>query len=84
MSGAESYRDGDRPPSFVAWYRNPNELLQLVADCVSGEGGKWKSLQSDFVIVSRRDDGSLLRLSLIPMAITWLMRKASFVHSRFC
>jgi len=44
----------------------PTSYSELVADAFQDEGGKWKSLQSDFVIVSRRDDGSLAGLSLIP------------------
>ncbi len=47
-------------PSFVAWYRNParatpNALRIAYLD----DAGSWTSLQVDFVIVSRRDDGSL-------------------------
>src|ERR1700682_860382 len=46
--------------SFVAWYRNPpratpNSLRIPYQD----EAGKWSSLQVDFLIVSRRDDGTL-------------------------
>lgn len=46
--------------SFVAWYRNPpratpNSLRIPYKD----EAGKWSSLQIDFLIVSRRDDGTL-------------------------
>ena len=46
--------------SFVAWYRNPpratpNSLRIAYQD----EAGKWSSLQIDFLIVSRRDDGTL-------------------------
>jgi type III restriction enzyme len=46
--------------SFVAWYRNPqraspNSLRIPYQD----ESGKWKSLQIDFLIISRRDDDSL-------------------------
>jgi type III restriction enzyme len=47
-------------PSFVAWYRNPQRAApNSLRIAFQDEGGKWKSLQSDFVIVSRRDDGSL-------------------------
>lgn len=47
-------------PSFVAWYRNParatpNALRIAYLD----DAGKWASLQVDFLIVSRRNDGSL-------------------------
>jgi type III restriction enzyme len=46
-------------PSFVAWYRNPqrpapNSLRIAYQD----DSGKWSSLQTDFLIVSRRDDGT--------------------------
>jgi type III restriction enzyme len=47
-------------PSFVAWYRNPQRATpNSLRIAYQDEGGKWSSLQSDFVIVSRRDDGSL-------------------------
>jgi hypothetical protein len=47
-------------PSFVAWYRNPQRAMpNSLRIAYQDEGGKWSSLQSDFVIVSRRDDGQL-------------------------
>jgi len=47
-------------PSFVAWYRNPQRATpNSLRIAYQDESGKWSSLQSDFVIVSRRDDGSL-------------------------
>jgi superfamily II DNA or RNA helicase len=47
-------------PSFVAWYRNParatpNSLRIAYRD----DAGSWASLQVDFIVVSRRDDGTL-------------------------
>lgn len=47
-------------PSFVAWYRNParatpNSLRIVYRD----DAGSWASLQVDFIVVSRRDDGTL-------------------------
>jgi hypothetical protein len=47
-------------PSFVAWYRNParptpNALRIAYRD----DAGAWRSLQVDFIFVSKRDDGSL-------------------------
>jgi superfamily II DNA or RNA helicase len=47
-------------PSFVAWYRNParatpNSLRIAYQD----DAGSWASLQVDFIVVSRRDDGTL-------------------------
>ena len=46
--------------SFVAWYRNPqrptpNSLRIAYQD----EANRWSSLQVDFLIVSRKDDGTL-------------------------
>jgi len=47
-------------PSFVAWYRNPqrptpNSLRIAYWD----DSNRWKSLQVDFIIISRRQDGTL-------------------------
>lgn len=46
--------------SFVAWYRNPSRASAsaLRIGYVDDAGG-WQSLQVDFVVVSRRHDGSL-------------------------
>ena len=47
-------------PSFVAWYRNPQRATpNSLRIAYKDESGKWSSLQSDFLIVSRRDDGTL-------------------------
>lgn len=48
-------------PSFVAWYRNParatpNSLRIAYEDF---DGGVWRSLQVDFLVVSRLTDGRL-------------------------
>ncbi len=47
-------------PTFEAWYRNParpNPASLRIA--YQDDAEKWRSLQVDFVIVSKRDDGSL-------------------------
>jgi type III restriction enzyme len=47
-------------PSFVAWYRNPQRAAPSgLRIAYQDDGGKWGSLQVDFIIISRRDDGSL-------------------------
>ncbi len=47
-------------PSFVAWYRNPSRATpNALRIAYLDDAAKWASLQVDFVIVSRRDDGSL-------------------------
>ena len=46
--------------SFVAWYRNPSRAtLSALRIAYQDDAGKWGSLQVDFVIISRRDNGSL-------------------------
>jgi hypothetical protein len=46
--------------SFGAWYRNPQRSMpSSIRIPYQDEGGKWSSLQVDFLIISRRDDGSL-------------------------
>jgi type III restriction enzyme len=46
--------------SFVAWYRNPSRPTpNSLRIAYQNDAGAWASLQVDFVIVSRRDDGSL-------------------------
>jgi type III restriction enzyme len=46
--------------SFVAWYRNPQRATpNSVRIAYQNEAGKWSSLQVDFLIVSKRDDGTL-------------------------
>lgn len=52
---AELARDG-----FVAWYRNPGSATPAsLRIAYQNEEGAWASLQPDFIIVSRRSDGSL-------------------------
>lgn len=47
-------------PSFVAWYRNPSRAMpNALRIAYLDDAGRWASLQVDFLIVSRRDDGSL-------------------------
>ena len=47
-------------PSFVAWYRNPSRsTAAALRIAFEKDAGDWTSLQPDFLIVSRRDDGSL-------------------------
>jgi len=47
-------------PSFVAWYRNPSRPTpNALRIAYRDDAGRWTSLQPDFVIVSRRDDGTL-------------------------
>jgi hypothetical protein len=46
-------------PSFVAWYRNPSRATpNSLRIAYENDAGGWASLQVDFVMVSRRDDGS--------------------------
>ncbi|HZJ28145.1 MAG TPA: DEAD/DEAH box helicase family protein [Acidimicrobiia bacterium] len=46
--------------SFVAWYRNPSRAMpNALRIAYVDDAGSWASLQVDFLIVSRRDDGSL-------------------------
>jgi len=47
-------------PSFVAWYRNPSRATpNALRIAYQDDKGAWASLQVDFLVVSRRDDGSL-------------------------
>ena len=47
-------------PSFVAWYRNPSRAVpSSLRIAYKDDSGDWGSLQVDFIIISRRDDGSL-------------------------
>lgn len=47
-------------PSFVAWYRNPaRPTAAALRIAYQKDTGDWTSLQPDFLIVSKRDDGSL-------------------------
>jgi hypothetical protein len=44
---------------FVAWYRNPGTATPAsLRIAYQNDAGDWASLQPDFVIVSRRSDGS--------------------------
>jgi type III restriction enzyme len=46
--------------STVAWYRNPaRSTRSALRIAYQDESGTWKSLLVDFLVVSRRDDGSL-------------------------
>lgn len=46
--------------SFVAWYRNPSRATTAALRIAyQDETGSWTSLQVDFIVVSRRDDGTL-------------------------
>lgn len=52
---AELARDG-----FVAWYRNPGSATPAsLRIAYQNDEGAWASLQPDFIVVSRRSDGSL-------------------------
>lgn len=47
-------------PSTVAWYRNPSRPMPAaVRIAYEDDSSSWTSLQVDFVVVSKRDDGSL-------------------------
>lgn len=47
-------------PGFVAWYRNPPSATPAsLRIAYQDDGGEWASLQPDFIVVSRRDDGTL-------------------------
>lgn len=47
--------------STVAWYRNPSRAgRSALRIAYQDEGGNWKSLQVDFLVISQRDDGSLI------------------------
>ncbi len=49
-----------RRESFVAWYRNPSRASPAALRIAyQDDASTWTSLQVDFIIVSRRDDGSL-------------------------
>ena len=46
--------------TFVAWYRNPSRASPAALRIAyQTDAGNWASLQPDFVVVSRRSDGSL-------------------------
>ena len=47
-------------PGFVAWYRNPgNATPASLRIAYQDDEGGWASLQPDFIVISRRSDGSL-------------------------
>ena len=44
----------------MAWYRNPSRATpNALRIAYQTEAGKWSSLQVDFLVISRRDDGDL-------------------------
>jgi type III restriction enzyme len=46
--------------SFVAWYRNPQRATpNSLRIPYQDESDRWRSLQIDFLIISKRDDGTL-------------------------
>jgi hypothetical protein len=47
-------------PNFVAWYRNPGSATPAsLRIAYENDAGEWQSVQPDFIVVARRDDGSL-------------------------
>lgn len=47
-------------PSFVGWYRNPQRPVpSALRIAYRNDADDWKSLQVDYLVISRRDDGSL-------------------------
>lgn len=47
-------------PGFVAWYRDPGSATPAsLRIAYQDAAGEWASLQPDFLVVSRRSDGSL-------------------------
>lgn len=47
-------------PSFVGWYRNPGSATPAsLRIAYQNDAGEWASLQPDFIVVSRRSDGTL-------------------------
>jgi type III restriction enzyme len=47
-------------PGFVAWYRNPGTPTPAsLRIAYQADEGEWASLQPDFIIASRRTDGTL-------------------------
>jgi superfamily II DNA or RNA helicase len=43
----------------IAWYRNPSHAKADALQIPYQMGGKWKSMQPDFIFFSRKQDGSL-------------------------
>jgi type III restriction enzyme len=46
-------------PNVVAWYRNPSQATSHAIRVPYKVGEEWRSMQPDFIFVSRNDDGSL-------------------------
>jgi hypothetical protein len=47
-------------PGFVAWYRNPGSATPAsLRIAYQNDADEWQSVQPDFIIISRRDDGTL-------------------------
>jgi hypothetical protein len=47
-------------PGCAAWYRNPGSATPAsLRIAYQNDAGAWASLQPDFIVVSRRSDGSL-------------------------
>lgn len=46
-------------PDFVAWYRNPPRASRDSLAIAYQQGDGWKAVRPDFLIVSRRADGSI-------------------------
>lgn len=47
-------------PTFVAWFRNPSRATPAALRIAyQQDSGAWTSVQPDFLLVSRRDDGTL-------------------------
>ena len=47
-------------PSFVAWYRNPQRATpNSLRIAYQDESEHWRSMQVDFIIISKRQDGTL-------------------------
>lgn len=44
---------------FIAWYRNPSSATKSALRIAYQDAGTWRSLQPDFIIVSRRTSGEL-------------------------
>lgn len=51
---------------FVAWYRNPSTPTKAAVRIAYRDGGEWRSLQPDFIVVSRNADGDLVRSVIDP------------------
>ena len=57
---ARSSRRRSPGPGFVAWYRNPGSATPAsLRIAYQNDEEEWASLQPDFIVVSRRTDGTL-------------------------